>query len=658
MWRLLCAAIFSASLADPPIINEDPWRASGTFGNDTWLPRDVELERQIAFGDEIRSEAAADQKLEEIFKQWGAALKTGSPESWVRWDTRLHWESAETEPALWSERRVEGLANAILLRLIQNERELLLPWSHFNAAQADAELAAVRALPIERQQGPLAALCSRYPGTHASVRSALLLNELESELNRPHHARAWQRQAEQGATLLNDGRLIAAAAARAEESAPITYESWETADEWEVVDFAVLTKDTSSAASGVRGMTRWNETQVFIQSAELGWTLKERGKGSAFALEELARLSGQPLARGWKRPGSAWRHRPSSKGELAFSVLGRVRDVRSNALFAFRPGAPPAPRWSLGEGGWRDASGAALASLENAIGAGAWEFQPCPLAVDDLLIVQARRWDLSDKGDSSLLLNFARPEAVALALDLETGELVWKRSLARGSDLLPGEGERFAATRTPAISAPSPVLCGTSLVFATGLGACATLDLAEGRPLRAVLGQRASKGFKYAPEPSPAAETSVLWAPFGGKSVYELLLGSLHPELESSPFAQDPALSSEWSSIIGSYEDSPLIALSRGGRDQIEHHGRADRSIQLSLGETLVGAHQLGSERLLSASDRGLFIFDLTRGLYLVGHTPLDPSVQCLPQGLVAADSRAWILTEEGVYRLRVKSKD
>jgi hypothetical protein len=172
------------------------------------------------------------------------------------------------------------------------------------------------------------------------------------------------------------------------------------------------------------------------------------------------------------------------------------------------------------------------------------------------------------------------------------------------------------------------------------------------------LGQRASKGFKYAPEPSPAAETSVLWAPFGGKSVYELLLGSLHPELESSPFAQDPALSSEWSSIIGSYEDSPLIALSRGGRDQIEHHGRADRSIQLSLGETLVGAHQLGSERLLSASDRGLFIFDLTRGLYLVGHTPLDPSVQCLPQGLVAADSRAWILTKEGVYRLRVKSKD
>lgn len=658
MRRLLCAAIISAPLAGSPLSDGDPWRASGTFANDTWLPRAVELERALAAGDEARSEALSPDQLEDVFKGWSTALKNGGIESWVRWDTLTHWESNDVEPSLWSERRVEGLASAISLRLTQNEQELLLPWNDFNATQADAILADTLTLPVERLHAPLAELCSRYPGTHASVRAALLLNELDRELGRPHHARAWQRRAEQEARLLRDTSLIAAAVARADESPVTATEEWETADEWEHVDFVVLSNDTGSPASGVRGMTRWNDTELFIQSAELGWTLGDQDKGVGFALEELARLSRQPLARGWKRPGSSWRHRPSAQGELAFSVLGRVRDVRSNALFAFRPGAPPAPRWSLGDGGWRDANGAALSTLEEAIGPGAWEFQPCPLAVDDVLIVQARRWDISNKKLPSHLINPARPEAVALALDIKTGELIWKRSLARGSDLLPGEGERFAATRTPAISAPTPVLCGTSLIFATGFGACAALDLADGRPERSVLGQRVTEGFPYASPPTPIDETRVLWAPFGGDSVYELALGSLHPDLASSPFTKPPKLSSDWSAVIGTHGDSPLIALAQGGRYQIEHLGKASHSIQLSLGETLIGAHLLGSERLLSVSDRGLFIFDLARELYLVGHTPLDPSVQCLPDGLVAAGASAWILTEEGVYRLRVKKQD
>jgi hypothetical protein len=658
MRRLLCAAIISAPLTGSPLSDEDPWRAAGAFENDTWLPRDVELERALAAADEARSDALTPDQLEDIFRGWRAALNTGGIDSWVRWDTLTHWESNDVEPTLWSERRVEGLSNAISLRLAQSDQELLLPWSHFNAAQADASLADALTLPVERRHAPLAELCARYPGTHANVRAALLLNELDRELGRPHHARAWQRRAEQLARLLRDTSLIAAAVARADERPQIATEEWETADEWEHVDFAALSNDTSSPASGVRGMTRWNDTELFIQSAELGWTLGDQGRGSGFALEELARLSQQPLARGWKRPGSSWRHRPSAQGELAFSVLGRVRDVRSNALFAFRPGAPPVPRWSLGEGGWRDANGAALSTLEEAIGPGAWEFQPCPLAVDDVLIVQARRWDISNERQRSHLINPARPEAVALALDIKTGELIWKRSLARGSDLLPGEGERFAATRTPAISAPTPVLCGTSLIFATGLGACAALDLADGRPERSVLGQRAKEGTSYASPPTPIGEDRVLWAPFGGDSVYELALGSLHPDLASSPFTKPPKLSSGWSAVIGTYKDSPLVALVQGGRYQIEHLEKATRSIQMSLGEALIGAHLLGSERLLSVSDRGLFIFDLARELYLVGHIPLDPSVQCLPAGLVAAGTHAWILTEEGVYRLRVKNQD
>ena len=655
---LLCVAALSAPLVGAPLSEEDPWRASGAFANDTWLPRDVELEKALAAGDEARSEALKSEQLDDALKTWRDALRSSEADAWVRWDTSSHWASSDVEPTLWSERRVEGLTNAISLRLTQNESELLTPWRELNAPQADELLTAAMTLPVERLRAPLIELCVKYPCTQASVRAALILCELDRELDRQHHARAWQRRAEEGARLLADPALIKAATSRANQDQQLSSEEWETADEWEHVDFAALSNDTSSVASGVRGMTRWSDTEVFIQSAELAWTLGEEGRGIGFALEELAKLSGQPLARGWKRPGSSWRHQPAAQGELAFSVLGRVRGVHSNAIFAFKPGAPPTPQWSLGEGGWRDADAEQLSSLEAAIGAGAWEFQPSPLAVDDVLIVQARRWDISEKGERPLLMNPARPEAVALALDIKTGELLWRRSLARGSDLLPGEGERFAATRTPAISAASPVLCGSSLVFATGLGACATLDLADGRPERSVLGKRIEDGFSEASPPIPVDESRVLWTPFGGESVYELALGTLHPKLSTSPFSKAPTRSDSLSAVIGTHQDSPLIALARGGRYQIEHLERATRSVQMSLGESLIGAHLLGRERLLSLSDRGLFVFDLGKELYLVGHTPLDPSVQGLPNGLVAAGTRAWILTEEGVYRLRVKKEN
>ncbi len=115
------------------------------------------------------------------------------------------------------------------------------------------------------------------------------------------------------------------------------------------------------------------------------------------------------------------------------------------------------------------------------------------------------------------------------------------------------------------------------------------------------------------------------------------------------------------SSLVGAHNDRLLVAVTRRGRHQIELVAdgprQARRSVQLSPGETLQGAHALGSARLLSVSDRGLFVFDLERDLYLVGHVPLDPSVTCLPAGLVTAGSWAWALTDAGLYRLRIRDR-
>ena len=660
MWPLVLVAI-AATPPAPAADVEDPWRSEGSFGNDTWLPHDVALERLLATADEALEADGSDADLEDVFGAWDAALERAAPSACVRWDTRMHWESTDEAPPLWNDRRTEGLFSAILLRQSAAAGALHLPWNLYIEAEADAALEAALALPVERAYQPLAALSVRYPGTRASARAALCCSEWERERGREHHARAWVARAGASAALLGDEALSAAVAARAEEPLARAREPWERADSWKVVDFALLTDDLGSPASGVRGVTRWGDDGVFVQSAELAWTLGSSESARALSLRELAERAGQPLARRWMRPGPKWRHQPTVHGEVVLSVLGRARSDHSNALIAFEVGDGPLPRWSLGRGGWRDSSGALLARLDDAIGPGTWEFQPGPLVVDDLLIVQARRWDLSDSDGRLSLVDPARAEATALALELTSGALVWKTPLARGSELFGDPGARFSAAEIPSRSAPSPRLCGSSLVFATGLGACVALDLADGRTQRAVLGQRVEGSQSWTQAVVTSSPLSSIWTPYGGVAAYELALGTGHPELNTTPFTSPPERASEWSSLVGAHNDRLLVAVTRRGRHQIELVAdgprQARRSVQLSPGETLQGAHALGSARLLSVSDRGLFVFDLERDLYLVGHVPLDPSVTCLPAGLVASGSWAWALTDAGLYRLRIRDR-
>ncbi|MCH2106299.1 MAG: hypothetical protein MK291_06630, partial [Planctomycetes bacterium] len=544
----------------------------------------------------------------------------------------------------------------------QAEGALHVPWTEHVQVEAEAAFAAALALPVERAARPLAHLSARYPGTPASARAALWLYELERERGRREHARAWLKRAEESAALLEDAVLDAAIAARTIKPLWSEPEPWERADTWEVVDFALLSDDLGSPASGVRGLTRWGAAGVFIQSAELAWTLGSEGSALGLSLRDVAERAGQPLARRWMRPGSKWRHQPTAHEGVVYCVLGRARSERSNALIAFELGGEGArPRWSLGPGGWRDADGALITRLEDAVGPGAWEFQPGPLVVDDLLILQARRWEVSDSDGRMSMVDPARAEAIALALELESGALVWKTTLARGSEHIGEDGARFKAAETPASSAPAPRLCGSSLVFATGLGACVAVDLADGRPQRAVLGQRV-EGSRNLSQPAVAkSKERALWTPLGGEHAYELSLGAHHPDLASSPFSSLPRSAAEWSSLVGSRDGRLLVAVSRRGRHQLElapeGAERAQRSVQLSPGEALQGAHALGSSRLLTVSDQGLFVFDLDRELYLVGHVPLDPGVACLPDGLVAAGSWAFALTDAGVYRIRITGR-
>ena len=657
MWPLVLVALAATQPALSGAL-EDPWRTEGSFGTDTLLPFDVELERLLASGDEALEDEDAD--LSEVFAAWEEALEDAERGAWVRWDTRVHWERVEEAPSLWSERRAEGLSSALLIRLA--DEELRAAWVQHVSADSEADLTAALNLPVERAALPLAALSARYPGTSVSARAALWCSDHERARGRTRHAEAWLARAEECAALLGDPALTAAIQARAVDAAPSTPEAWELADAWEAVDFALLTDDLGSPASGLRGLARWGAEEIFIQSAELAWTLGPRRSARVLSLRDVADRAGQPLARNWMRPGSKWRHQPTTDEGVAYCVLGRARSERSNVLVAFSlVEGEPSPRWSLGPGGWRDSDGALRSALEDALGPGVWEFQPGPLVVDDLLIVQARRWELSDSSGRLSMVDPARAEAAALALELSSGSLVWRTTLARGSEHFGDAGLRFRAAETPSRAAPSPLLCGSSLVFATGLGACVALDLADGRAQRAVLGQRIEGNETPSRAPVAKGSDRALWIPLGGERAYELALGARHPELRRSPFTSPPRRATGWSSMVGARGGRLLVAVTRRGRHQLELTAegelRPQRSVQLSPGEALAGAHALGASRLLSASDQGLFVFDLDRELYLVGHVPLDPSVTCLRDGLLAAGSWVFALTDAGVYRIGIAGR-
>ena len=115
MWPLVLVAI-AATPPAPSADVEDPWRSKGTFGNDTWLPHDVALERILAAADEALEADGSDAELEDVFDAWDAALEGAAPGAWVRWDTRMHWESTDEAPPLSDPEPAEGPPAAMPMR--------------------------------------------------------------------------------------------------------------------------------------------------------------------------------------------------------------------------------------------------------------------------------------------------------------------------------------------------------------------------------------------------------------------------------------------------------------------------------------------------------------------------------------------------------------
>jgi hypothetical protein len=216
--------------------------------------------------------------------------------------------------------------------------------------------------------------------------------------------------------------------------------------------------------------------RTWIQSGERLLALERDGGHALFDPEKLVHDS--PIHGAWlpafgdaDRP---WPQRPALAGRTLALVLGRARETRGNALAGFDVGRG-APRLA-----WlrHDAE-----HPDDAVLPGRLEFQPGPLIVDGLVLVQVLQWQQDGTSPEAQHVDGRNTRAWLAALDAGTGRVVWKRLLGKGADRRARALERTDPVRATSVATLPLALAGAApeVVVATEIGAAARVSVRDGR---------------------------------------------------------------------------------------------------------------------------------------------------------------------------------
>jgi len=355
----------------------------------------------------------------------------------------------------------------------------------------------------------------------------------------------------------------------------------------------------------------------------------------------------------WRRAeATGWPLLPAAAGDSLVLVHGRpTRPGRNNALLSVRPPRPAASlgvaRPALPELNWavvgatrvdrnqRQVRDPALAGFEAAA------FGPGPIVIGTRVFATLRLTE----GDVQEWL---------ACFDLATGECLWTRLLAQGTALQPGT-ESFGASREALPSLPLAAL-GTRLFAGTNLGAGVCIEALDGRVLWAFKNKRRGAGSQawngtWRPELAEAESAAgvVLWAPLDSDHEYQL---ALDPEV--GPLVRPPRPIGEALALIGGDRDHSLVLSSSGSRRVLSSRRGTDGarfdSPYLGREEKFRGRGAISKERVLFSSDRGLYLLDRTRELFLLDYAPF-PSIQ-LPLGgeVMATGKTVFVLSEASLW--------
>jgi hypothetical protein len=211
-------------------------------------------------------------------------------------------------------------------------------------------------------------------------------------------------------------------------------------------------------------------------------------------------------------------------------------------------------------------------------------------------------------------------------------------------------------------------------VFAgTHLGAAALVEVGTGQPLWMFKNRRRpprARGWTgdrplLATRPDPTGTVGILWAPWDSDFMYPL-----SPRVPPAGEDEDRVLSGgrppvplvEAEALVGG-DVQEAIVLARDGRERTISARRAglDRIDALDLGpdETFAGRGLVSAERVWVPSDRGVYLFDRTRELYLLDFQALPSSGSRETSGgdLVARGSWVAVVGPEGLWTLATRPR-
>jgi len=212
---------------------------------------------------------------------------------------------------------------------------------------------------------------------------------------------------------------------------------------------------------------------------------------------------------------------------------------------------------------------------------------------------------------------------------------------------------------------------GKRLFAASNLGFGVLLDLVDGRPLWSFKNRRrdvSDLGWdSYEPlvDIGPGAN-AIWWAPFDSDRLYSLQAAPLSgPEPSRfSALTERPVPMGEARTLMGA-DQQGVVVQGRAGLERTisslamdpEHGSQRQDALYLGPGEEFLGRGLLSSKRVLACSERGLYLFDRTRELYLLGFTPLPrparPRNQAPGGDLYALDGLILALGKNGIWSFR-----
>ena len=592
------------------------------------------------------------------FDAWFGALADGAPGSSVWWD--LDEEG---------ERRVsEGLEHAVLRRLEEASAAERGAWVERFGSAANLALG-----EVATDRAALAWIERAYPGTPAAATAALQACDLALESGRARDALAFVARGRRHARLADSQALRAAFDARERyatraQSPALPAPSWTTATSLEYAGGLALRDQAQrpltrvpDPSRGIRpGLAFLADGRVAVQTGRRVHVLRlaengELERQSVFEPGEL--LQGmEPWVDARTVPNYApgWPLLPVGDGDALVLVQGRtVPGGDSNALVCVRP-PPDAPRpgpdlsralvpelqWAVVGNQHLDGAGRvseieALSSLVD------FEFQPGPLVSGERVIVQGREFD-------------GEVRAWILAFDRASGRLLYRHLLASGADVTIDPGRLLGGTLGPRL-AGQPLLALSAadgraeerVFVGTHLGVGVLLDALDGRRCWSIKGRRRApkdEGWDGGrPHLGPAVEDRppcILWAGADSDRIYPLQAGPLRPGSAgaSGPaglFVAPPRALSESRVLLGGNAEEFVVHGMAGGERTIAlRRPGADRIDALYVGpeEELRGTGLVSAERVVACSDRGLYLLDRSRELYLLDYAPL-PSVGQGPAG-------------------------